>query len=238
MSCEGLNPKSPVVGEELCQWRYNTCGPACPITCQHPDPLHCSLTCVEGCHAYCPPGEHLLYIQQLITFIYKHTNREGEFNFSLVFLRPTTGWGCHALCRSLWVSGVYPWGWENLPWQQGHPEPRWPWPLQDMVILRHTLDILDLLLVLFNVIFCKCEDTLFFSSEVTVTTTPWAVRFVPPSPCPPLPHHTTPMPPSRPCPSLLWCPRAHVTAPWIWRSCWMVRKPWAKTNFRQPKSLF
>uniref|UniRef100_A0A8C4DJ53 von Willebrand factor n=1 Tax=Dicentrarchus labrax TaxID=13489 RepID=A0A8C4DJ53_DICLA len=59
ISCEELNPKSPGVGEELCQWRYNTCGPACPITCQHPDPLHCSLTCVEGCHAYCPPGQLL-----------------------------------------------------------------------------------------------------------------------------------------------------------------------------------
>uniref|UniRef100_A0A3Q4B0E0 von Willebrand factor n=1 Tax=Mola mola TaxID=94237 RepID=A0A3Q4B0E0_MOLML len=59
MSCEELNPKSPLTGEELCQWRYNTCGPACPITCQHPDPLHCSLTCAEGCHAYCPPGQLL-----------------------------------------------------------------------------------------------------------------------------------------------------------------------------------
>ncbi|XP_034734682.1 von Willebrand factor isoform X2 [Etheostoma cragini] len=59
LSCEELNPKSPGVGEELCQWRYNTCGPACPITCQHPDPLHCSLSCVEGCHAYCPPGQLL-----------------------------------------------------------------------------------------------------------------------------------------------------------------------------------
>ncbi|KAM6936930.1 von Willebrand factor [Xenentodon cancila] len=59
MSCEELNPKIPGVGEELCQWRYNTCGPACPVTCQHPDPLHCSLTCVEGCHAYCPPGQLL-----------------------------------------------------------------------------------------------------------------------------------------------------------------------------------
>ncbi|XP_047452758.1 von Willebrand factor [Mugil cephalus] len=59
MSCEELNPKIPGVGEELCQWRYNTCGPACPITCQHPDPLHCSLSCVEGCHAYCPPGQIL-----------------------------------------------------------------------------------------------------------------------------------------------------------------------------------
>ncbi|XP_076589526.1 von Willebrand factor [Chaetodon auriga] len=59
VSCEELNPKSPRVGEELCQWRYNTCGPACPVTCQHPDPLHCSLACVEGCHAYCPPGQLL-----------------------------------------------------------------------------------------------------------------------------------------------------------------------------------
>ncbi|GAA6225493.1 von Willebrand factor-like [Lates japonicus] len=59
MSCEELNPRGPGVGEELCQWRYNTCGPACPITCQHPDPLHCSLTCVEGCHANCPPGQLL-----------------------------------------------------------------------------------------------------------------------------------------------------------------------------------
>ncbi|XP_061679970.1 von Willebrand factor isoform X2 [Syngnathoides biaculeatus] len=59
MSCEELNPRTPTTGEELCQWRYNTCGPACPITCQHPDPLHCSLTCVEGCHAYCPPGQLL-----------------------------------------------------------------------------------------------------------------------------------------------------------------------------------
>ncbi|KAM9352375.1 von Willebrand factor [Symphorus nematophorus] len=59
VSCEELNPKKPGVGEELCQWRYNTCGPACPITCQHPDPLHCSLSCVEGCHAYCPPGQLL-----------------------------------------------------------------------------------------------------------------------------------------------------------------------------------
>ncbi|KAF3688863.1 von Willebrand factor [Channa argus] len=59
MSCEELNPTSPVAGEELCQWRYNTCGAACPVTCQHPDPLHCSLTCVEGCQSYCPPGQLL-----------------------------------------------------------------------------------------------------------------------------------------------------------------------------------
>uniref|UniRef100_A0A3B4BK09 von Willebrand factor n=1 Tax=Periophthalmus magnuspinnatus TaxID=409849 RepID=A0A3B4BK09_9GOBI len=55
LSCEDLNPKSADTGEELCQWRYNACGPACPISCQHPEPLHCSLTCVEGCHVHCPP---------------------------------------------------------------------------------------------------------------------------------------------------------------------------------------
>ncbi|KAK1887428.1 von Willebrand factor [Dissostichus eleginoides] len=59
ISCEELNPRSPGLGEELCQWRFNACGPACPITCQHPDPLHCSLDCVEGCHASCPPGQLL-----------------------------------------------------------------------------------------------------------------------------------------------------------------------------------
>ncbi|KAG7521790.1 von Willebrand factor [Solea senegalensis] len=59
MSCEELNPRNPSTGEELCQWRYNACGPACPITCQHPDPLQCSLTCVEGCHPSCPPGQLL-----------------------------------------------------------------------------------------------------------------------------------------------------------------------------------
>lgn len=65
MSCEEMNPKNSVSGEELCQWRYNTCGPACPITCQHPNPLHCSLSCVEGCHAYCPPGAKILSIHQV-----------------------------------------------------------------------------------------------------------------------------------------------------------------------------
>ncbi|CAL8262169.1 unnamed protein product [Merluccius merluccius] len=59
MSCEELNPKVPGVEEELCQWRYNTCGSACPLTCQHPEPLHCPFTCVEGCHANCPPGQLL-----------------------------------------------------------------------------------------------------------------------------------------------------------------------------------
>ncbi|KAK7891491.1 hypothetical protein WMY93_023454 [Mugilogobius chulae] len=59
LSCEDLNPKAADTGEELCQWRYNACGPACPISCQHPEPLHCPLTCVEGCHAHCPPGQLL-----------------------------------------------------------------------------------------------------------------------------------------------------------------------------------
>ncbi|KAM8861778.1 von Willebrand factor [Synchiropus picturatus] len=59
MSCEELNPKLATTREELCQWRYNACGPACPITCQHPEPIRCSHTCVEGCHAYCPPGQLL-----------------------------------------------------------------------------------------------------------------------------------------------------------------------------------
>lgn len=65
MSCEEMNPKSSVSGEELCQWRYNTCGPACPVTCQHPHPFHCSLSCVEGCHAYCPPGTKILPMHQV-----------------------------------------------------------------------------------------------------------------------------------------------------------------------------
>ncbi|XP_072290554.1 von Willebrand factor [Eucyclogobius newberryi] len=59
VSCEDLNHKSADTGEELCLWKYNACGPACPISCQHPEPLHCSLTCVEGCHAHCPPGQLL-----------------------------------------------------------------------------------------------------------------------------------------------------------------------------------
>ncbi|XP_033621844.1 von Willebrand factor [Fukomys damarensis] len=42
-----------------CEWRYNSCAPACPVTCQHPEPLACPLRCVEGCHAHCPPGKIL-----------------------------------------------------------------------------------------------------------------------------------------------------------------------------------
>ncbi|XP_056137639.1 von Willebrand factor isoform X2 [Lampris incognitus] len=59
MSCDELNTRGSSVGEELCQWRYNACGSACQITCQHPEPLHCPLTCVEGCHASCPHGQLL-----------------------------------------------------------------------------------------------------------------------------------------------------------------------------------
>ncbi|XP_057558106.1 von Willebrand factor isoform X2 [Hippopotamus amphibius kiboko] len=42
-----------------CEWRYNSCAPACPVTCQHPEPLACPVPCVEGCHAHCPPGKIL-----------------------------------------------------------------------------------------------------------------------------------------------------------------------------------
>ncbi|XP_029453126.1 von Willebrand factor [Rhinatrema bivittatum] len=56
MSCEEKNQRRP---DYLCEWRYNSCGPACPVTCQHPEPLECPLSCVEGCHAYCPPGKIL-----------------------------------------------------------------------------------------------------------------------------------------------------------------------------------
>ncbi|XP_061061840.1 von Willebrand factor [Eubalaena glacialis] len=42
-----------------CEWRYNSCAPACPVTCQHPEPLACPVQCVEGCHAHCPPGKIL-----------------------------------------------------------------------------------------------------------------------------------------------------------------------------------
>ncbi|XP_060046210.1 von Willebrand factor [Erinaceus europaeus] len=55
-SCEERNLRDN--GYE-CEWRYNSCAPACPITCQHPEPLACPIQCVEGCHAYCPPGKIL-----------------------------------------------------------------------------------------------------------------------------------------------------------------------------------
>ncbi|KAL0968924.1 hypothetical protein UPYG_G00273790, partial [Umbra pygmaea] len=59
VSCEHLNVAAEVLGGEVCQWRFNTCGLACPITCQHPMPLPCPVTCVEGCHAICPEGKIL-----------------------------------------------------------------------------------------------------------------------------------------------------------------------------------
>ncbi|XP_007935278.1 von Willebrand factor [Orycteropus afer afer] len=55
-SCEERNLREN--GYE-CEWRYNSCAPACPVTCQHPEPLACPVQCVEGCHAYCPPGKIL-----------------------------------------------------------------------------------------------------------------------------------------------------------------------------------
>uniref|UniRef100_H3AU93 von Willebrand factor n=1 Tax=Latimeria chalumnae TaxID=7897 RepID=H3AU93_LATCH len=56
LSCQEKNKAEP---EYECEWRYNACAPACPVTCQHPEPLDCPLNCVEGCHAYCPPGKIL-----------------------------------------------------------------------------------------------------------------------------------------------------------------------------------
>ncbi|XP_051818879.1 von Willebrand factor [Antechinus flavipes] len=55
-SCEEKNQREN--GHE-CEWRYNSCASACPITCQHPEPLSCPVQCVEGCHIHCPPGKIL-----------------------------------------------------------------------------------------------------------------------------------------------------------------------------------
>ncbi|KAM4676803.1 von Willebrand factor [Discoglossus pictus] len=55
-SCEEKNQKEL---EYVCEWRYNSCAPACPVTCQHPEPMDCPLKCVEGCQANCPPGKIL-----------------------------------------------------------------------------------------------------------------------------------------------------------------------------------
>ena len=55
-NCEERNLKE---SGYQCEWRYNSCAPACPVTCQHPEPLACPVQCVEGCHAHCPPGEAL-----------------------------------------------------------------------------------------------------------------------------------------------------------------------------------
>uniref|UniRef100_A0A8C9MZR3 von Willebrand factor n=1 Tax=Serinus canaria TaxID=9135 RepID=A0A8C9MZR3_SERCA len=53
-SCEDLNKQEL---DYQCEWRYNSCGPACPVTCQHPQALECPLQCVEGCHMHCPAGK-------------------------------------------------------------------------------------------------------------------------------------------------------------------------------------
>lgn len=55
-SCEEQNMRESNCN---CEWRYNSCGPACPVTCQHPEPLACPVQCVEGCHVHCPPGKIL-----------------------------------------------------------------------------------------------------------------------------------------------------------------------------------
>ncbi|XP_069484436.1 von Willebrand factor [Ambystoma mexicanum] len=61
ISCEEKNePKL----DYLCEWRYNSCAPACPVTCQHPEPMDCPLRCLEGCHAYCPTGKILNEVSQ------------------------------------------------------------------------------------------------------------------------------------------------------------------------------
>ncbi|XP_063784571.1 von Willebrand factor isoform X2 [Pseudophryne corroboree] len=55
-SCEEKNLKEQGY---VCEWRYNSCAPACPKTCQHPEATNCPLKCVEGCQAHCPPGKIL-----------------------------------------------------------------------------------------------------------------------------------------------------------------------------------
>uniref|UniRef100_A0A8C5MCI6 von Willebrand factor n=1 Tax=Leptobrachium leishanense TaxID=445787 RepID=A0A8C5MCI6_9ANUR len=55
-SCEEKNKKEL---EYICEWRYNSCAPACPVTCQHPERMDCPFKCVEGCHANCPTGKIL-----------------------------------------------------------------------------------------------------------------------------------------------------------------------------------
>lgn len=64
-SCEDLNKQEL---DYQCEWRYNSCGPACPITCQHPQPLECRLQCVEGCHVHCPAGKSIFCFKQLLNF--------------------------------------------------------------------------------------------------------------------------------------------------------------------------
>ncbi|KAM9313180.1 von Willebrand factor [Gastrophryne carolinensis] len=55
-NCEENNQKEL---EYVCEWRYNSCAPACPATCQHPKSTSCPLKCVEGCQAHCPSGKIL-----------------------------------------------------------------------------------------------------------------------------------------------------------------------------------
>uniref|UniRef100_A0A8D0LCC8 von Willebrand factor n=1 Tax=Sphenodon punctatus TaxID=8508 RepID=A0A8D0LCC8_SPHPU len=60
-SCEDMNTNEI---EYQCEWRYNSCGPACPTTCQHFEPLECPVQCVEGCHVHCPAGKILDELSQ------------------------------------------------------------------------------------------------------------------------------------------------------------------------------
>lgn len=68
-NCEEKNVKEL---DYVCEWRYNSCAPACPVTCQHPEPINCPLKCVEGCHAHCPPGE----LSQNNTFCWRIWNNQ------------------------------------------------------------------------------------------------------------------------------------------------------------------
>lgn len=66
-SCEDLNKQEL---DYQCEWRYNSCGPACPVTCQHPQPLECPVQCVEGCHVHCPAGKSIFCFKQWFTFFH------------------------------------------------------------------------------------------------------------------------------------------------------------------------
>lgn len=62
-SCEHMNKQEL---EYQCEWRYNSCGPACSATCQHLEPVECPLRCVEGCHVHCPPGKPTFFFKQSV----------------------------------------------------------------------------------------------------------------------------------------------------------------------------
>lgn len=49
-------PSPPGDGTSSCAWPkiYNSCGSACAPTCAVPNPVQCTLQCVEGC--FCPQG--------------------------------------------------------------------------------------------------------------------------------------------------------------------------------------